>query len=391
MSTHLSALGQGLLVRRTKPVSPSKLGVFSLCPLRYILETEDAVAGKIPYGLRTLRGTAAHRVIEKLSEWPHPLSEDLLEAFCSAVAQAVTRRDANPMIRLAFEQLGVNALFPMGELASTCQFIRKILARYVHREGAGGPKASHYKSGCSFAFGRERKLVSAMLDMEGRVDLMYKDSAGTVHVCDFKTGNVLDANGRPKSDYLLQISAYGLLAKETLGLNEAALELAGPSSSWHGMLSGTHETMARQAIAYLQARLPKLKTVHSESLAVPGSWCASCTVRPTCPTYTQVLEGGPAAADILSPVDIAGTVTELFGTGEFLRLRILTHSGRRVSISGIPASIYPGLSKGINICGFSLGSYDMLARAAFPANFYLFRPDAPKASAFSSLLSTKLS
>ena len=380
------------MVRRTKPVSPSKLGVFSLCPLRYVLETEYAGAGRLPYGLRALRGTAAHRVIEQLSERPHPTSQELREAFCCAVAQAVAKQDTNPLIRLAFQQLGVNALFPAGEQASTCQFIRKVLGRYVPGEAAAaGPKASPYGPRRAFAFGRERKLVSAALDVEGWVDLVYKDSAGIVHVCDFKTGNVLDAGGGPKLDYLLQIAAYGLLAKEMLGLDEAALELAGPASGWHGMLSGPHEIMARQAISALQVRLPKLETVQGESLAKPGSWCASCTVRPTCPAYMHALEGCLDGEDILSPVDVAGTVTEILGAGEFLRLRILTHNGKRVSLSGVPASIYPGLSQGASIHGFSLGSYDVLARAAFPANFYLFRPDDPKASAFSSLLVTELS
>lgn len=392
MNTRLAAPGQGLLVRRTKPVSPSKLGVFSLCPLRYVLETENDGTGRLPYGLKALRGTAAHRVIEQLSERPHQTFQELREAFCSAVAQAVARQDTNSLIRFAFQQLGVNALFPAGEQASTCQFIRKVLARYVPGEAAAArPKDSPYSPRRAFAFGRERKLVSAALDMEGWVDLVYKDSAGTVHVCDFKTGNVLDASGEPKLAFLLQISCYGLLAKEMLGLDEAVLELVGPASGWHGMLSGPHEIMARQAIAALQVSLPKLETVQGESLATPGSWCASCSVRPTCPAYIHALEGSLAAENILSPVDVAGTVTEILATAEFLRLRILTHSGKRVSLSGIPASIYPGLSRGMRIYGYSLGSYDVLARAAFPANFYLFRPDNPKGSAFSSLLTTELS
>lgn len=334
-----------------------------------------------------LRGIAAHRVLEELAGRPPPAPRELRQAFCSAVAKAVARQDANPLIRLAFQQSGVNALFPAGEQASTCQFIRKVLERQKGGEAAGTkPRAAPARTGGLFAFGPERKLTSAGLDMEGWVDLVYKDSSGTVHVCDFKTGNVLEPGGQPKHAHLLQISAYGLMAKDMLGLKEIALELVGPASGWHEMLDGRLESMARQAIDTLQARLPKLEPVQGESVASPGSWCKSCTVRPSCPVYMRVLEGGSAAEDVVSPFDVAGTVTDVFGAGEYLRLRILTHNGRRVSLSGVPASIYPGLAQGKKILGFSLGAFDVLTRAAYPANFYIFRPDDPKASAFSSRL-----
>ncbi|KQQ96138.1 PD-(D/E)XK nuclease family protein [Massilia sp. Leaf139] len=332
-------------------------------------------------------GAAGHRAIEQLAERAHPPPQQLREIFLGAFAHAVAAPSANPLIRFAFQRQGVNALCPADQQASTCQFIRKVLARQVPGSAARrGPETSPARAGRAFVFGRERKLASTALDMEGWVDLVYKDSSGTVHVCDFKTGNVLDADGHPKHAYLLQISAYGLLTKDMLGLQEVALELAGPASSWHGVLDGRLEAMARDAAATLKTRLPKLEPVHGESLAAPGSGCKSCFVRPSCPVYMRALEGGLAAEEMLSPFDLAGTVAETFAAGEFIRLRILTHNGKRVSLSGVPASIYPGLAPGLQIRGFSLGSFDVLARAAFPANFYIFRPDDPKASAFGSRL-----
>jgi hypothetical protein len=334
-----------------------------------------------------LRGTAAHRVIEQLAGRPHTPPQQLREAFLGALAIAAAATGAPPLIRLAAKQMGVNALFPADQQASTCRFIRKVLERQVPGPAARPVPLAFPASGArSFAFGRERKLVSSALDMEGWVDLVYKDSSGTVHVCDFKTGNVFDADGQPKRAYLLQISAYGLLAKDMLGLQEVALELVGPASEWHETLDGRLTAMAKDAVATLNTRLPKLEPVHGESLAAPGSWCKSCMVRPSCPVYMRALEGARAAEEILSPFDLAGTVAEIFAGGEFVRLRILAHNGKRVSLSGVPASIYPELAPGLKILGFSLGSFDVLARAAFPANFYIFRPDDPKASAFGSQL-----
>jgi hypothetical protein len=222
--------------------------------------------------------------------------------------------------------------------------------------------------------------------MEGWVDLVYKDSFGTVHVCDFKTGNVLETDSQPKHAYLLQVAAYGLLARDMLSLKEIALELIGPANDWHGMLEKRLETMVRQAIATLQTRLPKLEPVRAESLAAPGASCKSCTVRPFCEVYMRALAGGSAAEDTLSPFDVAGTVTEVVAADNFFRLRILTHKGKYVSLSGVPASLYPGVTQGIKNLGFSLGSSDVITRAAFPANFYIFKQENPRASAFSSRL-----
>jgi hypothetical protein len=377
--------GRELLVRRTRPLLPSKLGVFSLCPLRYVLETENAGAGITPPGLMALRGTAAHRAIEGLAGRRDPSSLELRQALRHTLAQTVARQDSNPLIRLAFEQFGVNALFPAEQQASMCQFIRKVLARQVHGEAAAtGPITFRAKQGRSLSFGRERKLASRALDMEGRVDLVYKGSSGIVHVCDFKTGNVLEGDGQPKHAYLLQISAYGLLVKDMLDLETVGLELLGPASDWHGGLDDSLELMARQAIGTLQARLPKLEAVSGESLAASGSWCKSCTARPSCPVYVRALEAGSVAEDMLSPFDVAGTVTEVFAAGSYVRLRIVTQTGTRASLSEVPVSLYPRLVPGMRILGFSLGSFDVLTRAAFAANFYIFRRDDPKASAFSS-------
>lgn len=358
-----------------------------MCPLRYVFETEGTGAERIPSGLMALRGIAAHRVIEEFARHPSPEIQELRQAFYRAAAQAAEAQDANALIRTAFQQSGLGALFSAEQLASACQFIRKVLARRPEAATAPGrPAAVLAQPVRPSVFGAERKLSSPALDMEGRADLIYRDSGGAVHVADFKTGNVLEADGQPIPGYLLQIAAYGVLAKEMLGADEIALELAGPASGWCGRLSGELEATVRETVANLRARLPKQQPLQAGSLAAPGAWCQLCASRPSCPAYMQALEGGPAEQAFLSSFDVAGKITDCTAAGGFTRLRILTREGKYISLSGVPSPLYPGLKPGTDIQGFSLGSFDVLSRAAFPANFFVFRPDNPKSSAFSSLL-----
>lgn len=387
MNKPLLAPGLDIQVSRTKPAQPSKIGVFSMCPLRYIFETESTGAERIPSGLMALRGIAAHRVIEEFARYPSAGIQELRQAFYGAAAQAAESQNTNPLVRIAFKQSGLSALFSTEQLVSACQFIRKVLARRPEAATSpGGPANALSKPVRPAVFGAERKLSWPALDMEGRADLIYRDSGGTVHVADFKTGNVLEDGGQPKHSYLLQVAAYGVLAKEMLGLDEVALELAGPASGWCGTLSGELEAMVREAVADLRARLPKQQPLHAGSLSASGPWCHSCASRPSCPAYMQALEGGPAEPGFLSPLDVAGKITDCVEADGFTRLRVLTHTGKHVSLNGVPLAVYPGLKPGMDILGFSLGSFDVLSRAAFPANFFVFRPDNPKASAFSSLL-----
>lgn len=78
-----------LLVRRTRPVLASKLGVFLLCPLRYVLQTENAGAQNTPPGLMALRLTATHRTIAPLGRRRDLSSKELRQAFLGAVADTL--------------------------------------------------------------------------------------------------------------------------------------------------------------------------------------------------------------------------------------------------------------------------------------------------------------
>jgi hypothetical protein len=196
---------------------------------------------------------------------------------------------------------------------------------------------------------------------------------------------VLGADGGPKAASLLQVAAYGLLVKEMLSLDDVELVLSGPASGWQGRLAGSLEEAVRHTLADLRARLPVHQPMQAAALAAPGPICRSCPSRPSCPAYIRALHGGPAAEAVL-PSDITATVAEVAAEGGLLRVRATDLGGRHVSLRGLPAELYADLAPGADIEAFALGFFDVLSRAAFPANFYVFRPDKPGASAFSSLV-----
>ena len=59
-----------MLLKRTKPIPPSKIGVFSSCKLRYLLETEGNAANRLPAGPPANIGIAVHESIEALAASP---------------------------------------------------------------------------------------------------------------------------------------------------------------------------------------------------------------------------------------------------------------------------------------------------------------------------------
>lgn len=377
----------GLLqAKRTKPISPSKLPFFAQCALRYVLETERPRVPTIPAGLAALRGTAIHAVIEENVGHSVPESSELRKRFLE-IAETAARQQGNALMLKAMLAAGMNALFPARLVLADMQFIRSVLTRHYRKQHGSEAAAGRRGSGKALGgrFGAERQLASVSLDMEGRPDLLYKDENGLVHVAEFKSGKVTGPDGLPKEAYLVQIAAYGLLVKELWSPpGEVALELAGPSSAWEGKLDEQLEKPVTSLLAGLRERLPKHVQLDAAELASPGLHCHSCAYRPACPAYLAALD---AQAPDVSPCDIAGMVLEVEHQQEAVSLRVKSQHGRTVAIRGIPEPVESALEPGSYIRAFSLGIFDILPKAAFPANFFAYRSDDPRQSSFGAFVS----
>lgn len=371
-------------VTRTRPVSPSKIPQLEQCPLRYVLSTEFLLVAVIPLGTSAIRGIVIHELIEENLGQALPDASALRNMFIQAAERAILAK-GSPLLQKALKMAGVHVLFPMKDLLSLSNFVRQVLARYGETQPLGTGGASASGKTISGVFGPERRVSSENLDVEGRADFIYKDSSGAIHVVDYKSGKVTDDNGLPKRDFLIQVATYGLAISERLPpQQEIVLELLSPASEWTGQLTEKLGLEVKALLAKINALLPKNVSVDANSLATPGIHCQNCSYRPACPAYTAALEA--EAIGQTCQCDLSGTIFELIQQAEMAIIRLRTTGGRIAAIAGVPHDVYSELRVGIHIRAYSLGIFDVLSKANYPANFYMYRLDSPRESAFSATI-----
>jgi CRISPR/Cas system-associated exonuclease Cas4 (RecB family) len=273
----------------------------------------------------------------------------------------------------------------MKDLLSTSSFIRQILARYGDSQPLGTRGTPVNGRTTPSVFGPERRVSSENLDVEGRADLIYKDSSSAIHVVDYKSGKVTDENGQPKREFLLQVATYGIAVSERFPPpHKIILELLSPNSEWTGQLNEELAFEVKTLLEQVNSLLPKNTSVDTNRLATIGSHCHSCSYRPTCPAYTLALED--EKIDQTCQCDLSGTIFEVSQQADMAIIRLRTKGGRIAAITGVPRDIYPELHVGARIHAYSLGITDVLSRARYPANFYMYRPENPRESAFSAMI-----
>jgi len=270
------------------------------------------------------------------------------------------------------------------QILTASQFVRAVvtkrIASHYNARGLGTMDPSLVQG----RLGPERMFESPRLDMAGRVDLAYTDSAGVLHIVDFKTGKFLDENDQPKEAFLLQLAAYAMLVAEAVPAIDVILELIGPTSHWTGGFNEGLRSKVATLLDSIQRTLPKGIAVDDEALRKPGLHCHECTSRPSCSHYLDALSDRNGIPLEVSRYDVAGTVVELRVEGLYASLRIRTPRDTTVSITGFPIDLYPDVGSGCDIEAFGLGSHESSTRVNYPANFYVFRPDNPRLSAFRS-------
>lgn len=367
---------------RTKPVLPSRLGSFALCPLRYLMETENQGMRLAP-SPAALRGNSVHAIVRELAGRPLPQGTEIRTAFVRHITEQLSTLEAGTPVRMAFEAVGLRGVLTTEQTVKACQFIRSVLSNYsaaLPRQGDGSPARSR-----SPFLGRERKFEDSELDLEGRPDLVHQSPDGVIHIVDYKTGNVLAANGSPRADYLAQLSAYGLLLQRASSRMPIILRLSGPTSGWSGPFTLEIEGAARELVSQVRMRLPKHQEIDLQAIAVPGSHCRTCRQRLHCRSYAIALWRGEAS-EILKATDTCGIVMSMRWHHEFAEIVVRTPSGAPAAINGIPRLTASGVGIGMYVEAYSLGTFDNAASAEFLTNFYMFRPDNPRSSAFESSL-----
>lgn len=203
-----------LCVERTKPASPSKLGVFMACRLRYVFETERPALKRIGDHPSALIGTAVHDAADVLRRTLPVEASSSVSVLEQCIGRLVSHDSSSrQLIAWVLGRYGKNALLPRAQFISHAGFAWT-LAQRLPRCRVEGAVGVNNKVAGRIPVGRERRLASAALDIAGRVDEIYWAANRQVRIVDFKTGSIRDSEGHPKRSYVLQLAAYGLAVRE---------------------------------------------------------------------------------------------------------------------------------------------------------------------------------
>ncbi len=374
-------------ITRSKPFVPSKLSVYLKCPLRYLLETEIASKTCLPLGPRTVRGIAIHEVIARFHGKEMVAGQMIMDELVSQIARLIDAGKATePLMYLTYMQHGIDGILSMEQLITACQLVRIVMHRRAGRGGASHTGGIGMTANATRNFGAEIPLEIPALDLAGRVDRLSREPDGTIFVTEFKSGRAFEKDGTPILAALMQLGAYGLMAKEKYQPNSVVLELIASGHHWSSPMDLGIEELVRESIKAMAKKIPRNMPLDTLALASIGQHCSTCCYRPSCPQYKDVLNGSVGAGlDDLSR-DIAGTILNTESDGSYQTVRVKKRSGISARISGIPVALYPRFSTGSMFIAYSLGIYDIKAKTSEPTNFFMIRPDAPRLSAFESVL-----
>ncbi len=376
-------------VTRTKPFSPSKISLINSCPLRYLLETESHPSISRPSNIYALTGTAIHKVIEDNLSNPSVSGVEIKKQFIGALDSLALNNKRGPLICWVYEKFGLSGIITGERVISYVQQIKRLLDKYgkdksLERSGTNLPIHKDEFS----KLGSEKWFELAKLEVAGKIDLTYLDDEGVIHVVDFKSGNVIDDEGLPKEEYLLQIGVYGLMVEDSTSHSNLQLELVGSHTGWSGGLDESLRGRVVDLITYAKNILPLNKEIDASKISITGHHCLSCKSRFACGEYVDALQERVYEDEnsICSSCDVMGVVKNISTRGELVDLLVSPLGGITCSIMGLPRTLYPEFKEGDLIAGYFLGILDSENRCNFPVNFYVFRDEAPRLSSFDSMI-----
>jgi len=243
-------------------------------------------------------------------------------------------------------------------------------------------------------FGREKALASQRLRLNGRADRIARLADGTIEIRDYKTGEVLDADGEVLAHVVTQLRAYGLLVMEkSPGL---PIRLVVDDGTEHEVSFTTRDQRRiRRSLAAINSELPEGRVLDAASLATAGEGCTTCAFRHRCssyldaaPTWWRSRASGPA--DI--PQDVWGVITQVSASGDnVLDVTITDAAERRVRLDRLDLSRWKDEVKvGDRLWAFNLESpiSRVRARAAklHPTSFYECPADSIQQRAWAAQL-----
>lgn len=376
-------------ISRTKPFSPSKLSLLNQCKLSYLLQTEKT-CHKVSAGPNSFFGTAIHKTIEQLLPKGDSSSAEIRTLLSQNLLNSISKlSETSPILHWAITKNGINKIYDHVRMISAIQQIKRTINKYSHHTISEAKFSREKNEARKNQLGSERAFEVERYDLAGYIDYSFIDLDDVIHVIDFKSGKIFDDDGSLKVEYHSQIGLYGLLVKEHYPDKEIILEVIGAGDYWSDNLDLAFRNKLINAIEITIRDMPLGVEFSLESLGQLGSHCSSCRARSACPKYFEVLRCGVQKTEnqILSNEDLYGEVQDISKSNELIEIRLKSSLNIVISITGIPEILFKNISIGSNLACYNLRFYDHEALCSFPANFYIYRSDIPKISAFEAIIS----
>lgn len=370
---------------RTRPASPSALGLLELCPLAYLMQTQAMPRRTIGQHPAGLLGTVVHLVTSSMIATGVPAPQvvvDIVKKEFLRLAGDSTR--SSTLVRWMLEHYGIEGFVARRQLVERSAYAIALASRLPRIPIArrAGPALEG-----RIPIGSERWLASDRSGIAGKIDLILRTPQGGVRIVDFKTGKIYEEDGQIKRGYLLQMAAYARMVEDIEPAANIQLELVGRTETWSSPFDQSLRSMVDSVLATLQSRLPLGQEVLDEHAAVLGEHCARCSSRPSCRVYDirlsnrTLLDSSSQTSDAL---DISGRVSDIRVEAGLATLLFEDASGARARIVGIPTEVVEEacLDVGREFHAYSLATSEAIRDSSFPRNFFVIDPTSPRRSAF---------
>lgn len=365
---------------RTRPVLPSLLGSFTVCPARYLLESEAHSYVRLPLHPLVILGRVVHKLVESgkhrgVTSGSYTVGQ-LENDF--AVGLTTSKR-AGLVTKWLYDHHGVAGLVSRQMLITQIRYVRSLISPGLVRGMSGYEK--------TLPVGREVMLSSSYFDMHGRADLIYQERIDRLNVVDFKTGKVTDEQNQPTEAGLLQLAAYGLMVKELAPDMEIGLALKGLSESWEGTLDKKLIERVTGIIGNLNQCLPRNIALSVRELACTGIHCTHCSYRCSCPMWIDMLHTQTQPFHSIHQsggIDIFGQVIEVESDNQLFTLKMLLPDNSIAKVFRVPRSaiIEPASTTGKKIILYGLNFFNEMPVGQLPRNFYVINVQDTRKSAF---------
>jgi RecB family exonuclease len=367
--------------------SPSNFGDLLQCPLSVLHGLGNHEL--LPPHPRAILGTLIHKVMDRVQrmspnsteiaiEMAATIFTELLSAEERRLNTDLATRELVPLRRAVGRTAWWNSLAYLKSWAAAMTIQRRgdqafhTLGYRYTRSATKIPKAKTD----TVQLGSERPLVVPELRLSGRPDYLERELDGTIHVTDFKTGSVLDRQGRPNDRYALQVRLYALMLEQIEPNAKLRLWLEGAQRievPWDDTIRAAVSEILEETTAVL----PQEKKVAAETIASTGPQCWKCRIRHRCPLYLREAPDWWVRTSVARPVapfDVWGQVLETnLNGGGAAALEIRDAAGRRVCLRGLESRIGGNSHSGSEVWFFNLEPSENLPAHglyAHPRNYH---------------------